>query len=353
MALAQFLGALGAPELAGLGLVGGPRGMPHAIPSFDPNTDPQGPLVAAQGGQPDFSGVGPIAQPNMDRVQGSLDMLGSPAPDIRGGGGGFLSKFIGQPFSGVREVAGRLGDALLDANDMRPIYAPRQEEHRQRQVGEALAQFLGPDFAEIARLDPNLAMEARNKDQKYRADDLDMIGETENRLMQLLGATQSQEQYDAALQRARNIYGARFGLNLDDLGLPTQWSPQTAAMFRNQGATPAQQLAGVNRERRLDWDIEDDVTDNERADRNLDDQIGHRAGQRESLERYRQGRLGVTKRGQDLTDSRQRDRGPPAGARSPASASGNLPLIRTPAEASRLPRGTRFRTPDGKVKVVP
>jgi hypothetical protein len=34
-------------------------------------------------------------------------------------------------------------------------------------------------------------------------------------------------------------------------------------------------------------------------------------------------------------------------------AGGDMPVIQNPADAQRLPPGTRFRTPDGRVLEVP
>ena len=70
-----------------------------------------------------------------------------------------------------------------------------------------------------------------------------------------------------------------------------------------------------------------------------------RFGNRSSLESQRQG----NRRG--MVDYRNAN---PAPSRSTGgSRRATLPVVRTPAEARRLPSGTRFKTPDGKVKVVP
>lgn len=96
-------------------------------------------------------------------------------------------------------------------------------------------------------------------------------------------------------------------------------------------------------------------------DLELDD---HRTGNDERLEGVRYGnRLGLERVRQSnrasLEDTRQRNRievrsTPPArAAGGRTSVPDNLPTVRSPAEAARLPKGTRFRTPDGKIKVVP
>ncbi len=44
---------------------------------------------------------------------------------------------------------------------------------------------------------------------------------------------------------------------------------------------------------------------------------------------------------------------PPAAAPGTAPPQGNIPTVNSPEEAAKLPRGTQFKTPDGRVKVVP
>jgi hypothetical protein len=43
----------------------------------------------------------------------------------------------------------------------------------------------------------------------------------------------------------------------------------------------------------------------------------------------------------------------PGGRSGAAPAGGDMPLVQDPADARRLPPGTRFRTPDGRVLEVP
>lgn len=71
-----------------------------------------------------------------------------------------------------------------------------------------------------------------------------------------------------------------------------------------------------------------------------------RFGNRRQLEGIRQtNRLGVLA---------ARPQAAPRGGSGRGSGGGDdLPVVSTPAEASRLPSGTRFRTPDGRVKVRP
>lgn len=86
-------------------------------------------------------------------------------------GGGLLS-FLGRP--GTRDALGQIGDYLLQANDMAPIYAPRKAERDRRMMGEKLAQYLGTGdeaLMEILRTDPQTGMallKMKNEQQKGR-----------------------------------------------------------------------------------------------------------------------------------------------------------------------------------------
>lgn len=88
-------------------------------------------------------------------------------------------------------------------------------------------------------------------------------------------------------------------------------------------------------------------------DVSLDD---HRTGNDASLERMRQGhRVGLEglRQGnrQGMVEYRNNNPAPSrAGSGSPRP---NIVAVRTPEEARKLPPGTKFRTPDGKVKVRP
>jgi hypothetical protein len=86
--------------------------------------------------------------------------------------------------------------------------------------------------------------------------------------------------------------------------------------------------------------------DNERADRNTDSLIGDRAERRGIQRRGQDIRSGDVRRGQDIRGS--------GGRRSAVGRGGgreNLPVVSSPAEAMKLAPGTRFKTPDGRVKV--
>jgi len=107
-------------------------------------------------------------------------------------------------------------------------------------------------------------LDVTSKDLKnYR--DLNDMG------MQLLGGVHDQPSYDAAKQRAAQLYSS-YGQDASAFlsGLPTEYSPEVVESLRLQGMDTARQMQAIARENRLEWDIEDDLLDNERADRNTD-----------------------------------------------------------------------------------
>jgi hypothetical protein len=131
-------------------------------------------------------------------------------------------------------------------------------------------------------------------------DQFELLRDLNEASLQLLGSVQSapaeqrQAAYEQAIARAQALYG-RFGLDLSALNLPAQYDEATVDGLLRSAMRTRDQFGVMTAERRLDWDIEDDRTDNARADRGL-----------ASLDAYRQGQLGNTRRGQDMTDARVR-----------------------------------------------
>ena len=77
----------------------------------------------------------------------------------------------------------------------------------------------------------------------------------------------------------------------------------------------------------------------------------NRIGMENLRQRNRTGLEGV--RQQNRMDLRQTPTAPRAAATRPTGTGDGLPTVSSPSEAAKLPSGTRFRTPDGRIKVVP
>lgn len=219
------------------------------------------------------------------------------------------------PYHGFGGTLGKIGDAMLAASGQAPLYGPRKQ---QEQLGNALAGFFGESspLAPIARIAPGAALTLRDEDQKYRTAGLEQAQKVQAAAMQYLGAAQDQPSYDRAKARVAAMY-RQYGMNPDDLGLPDAYSSDAINEARLRGTSPQGQLTDDRENRSLDWRIQDDLTDDSRADRNTDDLIADRAARRSEDQRFhnltdttrRRGQdLSVTtqRRGQDLTDARGR-----------------------------------------------
>jgi hypothetical protein len=104
------------------------------------------------------------------------------------------------------------------------------------------------------------------------------------------------------------------------------------------------------RQRRLDNDIADDEADNARADRNTDSMISTRQGRLSETRRYHDATTRTRQRGQDVSATTARRGQDIRGAGGGRAA---IPTVATPADAMKLAPGTKFRTPDGTIRVRP
>lgn len=92
----------------------------------------------------------------------------------------------------------------------------------------------------------------------------------------------------------------------------------------------------------------DVAADNARADRNTDSLIADRAARRGEVARNNARRDATTRRGQDIRDGTTR-RG--QDIRGAGGGREKIITVKTPDEARKLAPGTKFRTPDGRIKV--
>lgn len=201
---------------------------------------------------------------------------------------------------------------------------------------------INPDgLRELAKFNPKLAMDLSKANDEQREAAFKHIKGVVEFESQIIGSVMRVPEQDrpATYQRIRADLEAR-GMQ----GLPAQWDEQDAAARQAMGLTAMQAFQDDRAERRLAWDVEDDEADNARADRNTDSLIDDRGQRRGLVVRGQDIRSGDTRRGQDLTDKRARER--------PAKKPGAAPVrVRSIAEARSLKPGTHFITPDGQEKV--
>lgn len=304
---------------------------------------------------------GLLAQQGFERgaVQGALGMLRRDPNNA--GALNALMTFAPEVGVQMEERAFRAGERQRVAlgRDMTASYllggdAGAAQPQAAGATPKALLATLPPGFGVTAeqareraiRADPETFLEAdgRNtQNQRQRVqlsqEQFELVRDLNEESLRLLGGIeqvpeeQRQAAWEAAIQEAEALY-SRFGLNIRD-HVPAQYDAATYARLMRTAMKTRDQFAVMNDEARLDWDITDDEADNARADRGMDSLIG-----------YRQGRLGLMARGQDMTDARVR-RGQDMSSRDRRRGQDMRPQGR-----GRGGNAARAQMPDGRTIVV-
>lgn len=207
-------------------------------------------------------------------------------------------------------------------------------------LGDAVALNRGMQPTAIANLTAQTGAQQQRLQEtaaqlmKWRYEDYQRQNEADLRAANPFSVGRDRVAYDPATGQARVIYdGAEdFELYAQELGLEPGSDEYFAAVedyvLRSSGPSAFGR----------DLELDDHRTGN---DERLE---GVRHSNRERMERLRQG----NRRG--MVDYRNANPAPSRSSR--ASSRESMPTVRTPAEARKLPKGTRFRTPDGRVKVA-
>ena len=116
---------------------------------------------------------------------------------------------------------------------------------------------------------------------------------------QLIGASVDQPTYTAALDRAEEM-------GIDTSKLPKQYVPGFVDNLRRQNLSIRDQLGEMWKQRRFDQTQENIDEDNARADRNTDSMISDRNSRRGLTARGQDMASSDRRRGQDMTDKRER-----------------------------------------------
>jgi hypothetical protein len=151
MSLAQFLSQIGGTGMGNQTMNAMP-GMPGLIRGYDRSQDmafDNVPLTPSQQltAMPDMQQQIQTPPDMMQQIERAMPAMQQPSPTSR--------------FTGIRDTLGQIGDYLLQANDMAPIYGPRKAEFEQKQMSETLGQYLGqmdPTIAGIAQQNPQMAL---------------------------------------------------------------------------------------------------------------------------------------------------------------------------------------------------
>lgn len=355
----EFRSALGDYVSSNSGALGG--GVMSGLPRR-----PQGVLAGALGGgglgqQTDaLSGQRPALQPNA--LTGLVPQPGAAAPNA-------LGASSSAPLLGGAPAASVLGGAL-DRSPAAPGGAPAADptqvdpdDYRGAVDQQSAA------FARMAKADPVKAMAAVQEHYKAAKSRLDLMSAVYDEAYEELASVSDDESYQRTLDWVQKEFQP-YGIDIRTIVPPTFPGTKGVRELRYRALDAKDQLVAADRYMRLQWDIEDDIADNERADRNTASLIEHRDDQEGIAIRGQNIRSGDTRRGQDLADARGRhgievasedrrrgqdlassDRRRGQDQRGARGGGQNIPTVKTPEEARALPKGTVFRTPDGRVKV--
>lgn len=166
----------------------------------------------------------------------------------------------------------------------------------------------------LIRADPEKFLSFEGKRLDLTDQQLKSYRDLNNMAMQLLGGVHDQATYDAAKQRALQLYSS-YGHDAGEFisGLPAEYAPELVETLRLQGMETDKQMLAIARENRLEWDIEDDRLDNERADENAASQRAYRERRLSQFDEAERGRNQRGNRG------RSGNRGGGKGPGSPAA----------------------------------
>ena len=129
----------------------------------------------------------------------------------------------------------------------------------------------GPSaWEQYVRYDPQGAIDLRTTTQDWEKDEFDHARNLNEGVIQILGGVYDHASYERGKNKARALYG-RFGIKLDDFQLSSEFSPELVRSIQMEAMDTKSQLDAVRRERRLEWDIEDDQIDNNRMQAAEDD----------------------------------------------------------------------------------
>jgi hypothetical protein len=193
-------------------------------------------------------------------------------------------------------------------------------------------------FMQMFMQDPKRAFEIDSAMRDRLADRFDLQRKAWDFAGQQLGAAGDDATYQGALQAIQQ--------QIEPLGVEvTDYLPAT---YPGPDGIRAIRMKAMEAKEQLDYllDERDTAADNARADRNTDSLIDTR---QERVEIYRGNTRSDNVRADRNTDSLIDNRNKP---RARGGRGGQAIVdVATPAEARALAPGTRFRTPDGKIKI--
>lgn len=197
-------------------------------------------------------------------------------------------------------------------------------------------------FLEMLKQDPKAAFKIDSEMRDKAADRLKLQRDAYGMAVSRLAGVKDQASYDAALTEVQQQVEP-LGVNVTD-HLPAQFPGVDALRdLRLRALDAKDQLNFFLQESNID-------ADNKRQDRNTESLISDRTERRNDQRRYNEDRIGIARNRAETY--RQNSHRPSGGGRGRAASAPPAPVkVSTPAEAMKLPKGTRYTTPDGKVMV--
>lgn len=266
--------------------------------------------------------------------------------------------FAAPPSMSLADHSGGVSSALAPAL---PAPSPMPAAQPMPETGSA-PQMSARDraFMKMWEVDAVKAMDIDSKMRDQAVERLKVANQAYGFAIQNLANVQDDASYQQVRQsfmRQLEPLGIDIGANIPD----RYPGPEGVRSLLMRAMDAKDQIAALDRGRRITADIDNIEADNNRADRNTDSVIQDRGARRGLIARGQnltdaRGRRGQDiasgdrRRGQDITSSDRRyatDNRP----QGKAANGGKVVSVRTPEEARKLPVGTKFRTPDGKLKV--
>jgi hypothetical protein len=149
-----------------------------------------------------------------------------------------------------------------------------------------------------ARADPKGAIDYSEHLAKFDKSQFEMVQHLSDEGLKIIGGVHDQASYDQAKQRAKALYG-QFGLSLDQMNLPDQYSPEVIHDLQMQAMDSHRQIAASQAQQRLESNTANIDADNARADRTANSTIADRAARRGETRRFHDQSDATRRRGQD------------------------------------------------------
>lgn len=151
--------------------------------------------------------------------------------------------FVGLGYQGAAQFKGK--------------FSPQARQQLMSQAGPGQSQRYSDAERAAIEADPEAFLTFQGKRLDVTGKQLKNMVDLNNASMQLLGGVHDQATYDAAKQRALQLYSS-FGQDASAFlgGLPPEYSPETVRMLQLQGMDTSKQLAAIARENNIGSQIE-------------------------------------------------------------------------------------------------